>query len=185
MNNNSKHRLVLPDAKREPLAECTREVETALENAQPASILFVCGLNAIRSPIAKALMQKRYPNIYVASAGVLRGERDAFASAVIAEEGLSLDNHHPQGIEDLEDGFFDLIITLTPQAHHIVLERMRSFSVDVEYWPTPDPTLVTGSREQILNAYRQVREFLKQRIFERFGTGTSALQAGSHHTAIL
>jgi len=138
-------------------------------SSQPASVLFVCGLNAIRSPIAKALMQKFYPHIYVASAGVLRGERDPFVSTVIAEEGLSLDAHHPQGIEDLSDGFFDLIITLTPQAHHVVLEQMRSFSVEVEYWPTPDPALATGSREQILAAYRQVREFLKQRIFKRFG----------------
>jgi len=134
----------------------------------PSSVLFVCGLNAIRSPIAKALMQKTHPSIYVASAGVLRGERDSFANAVIAEEGLSLDDHHPQGIEDLSDGFFDLIITLTPQAHHVVLEKMRSFSVNVEYWPTPDPALATGSREQILDAYRQVREFLKNRITQRF-----------------
>jgi len=138
----------------------------------PRSVLFVCGLNAIRSPIAKALMQKTHPDIYVASAGVFRGARDPFVGAIIAEEGLSLDSHNPQGIEDLEDGFFDLIITLTPQAHHIVLEKMRSFSVNVEYWPTPDPALATGSREQILDAYRQVREFLKQRIAKRFGINT-------------
>jgi len=134
----------------------------------PTSVLFVCGMNAIRSPIAKALMQKILPDIYVASAGIMRGERDPFASEVIAEEGLSLDSHHPQIIEDLSDGFFDLIITLTPQAHHVVLKQMRSFSVDVEYWPTPDPALATGSRTQILAAYRQVREFLKNRIIERF-----------------
>jgi len=135
----------------------------------PASVLFVCGLNAIRSPIAKALMQKMHPSIYVASAGVMRGSRDPFVSAIIAEEGLSLEYHNPQAIEELEDGFFDLIITLTPQAHHVVLEKMREFSVEVEYWPTPDPALASGSREQIMHAYREVREFLKQRISRRFG----------------
>jgi len=136
----------------------------------PRSVLFVCGMNAIRSPIAKALMQKLHPSIYVASAGVVRGERDPFANAVIMEEGMSLDHHNPQGIEDLSDGFFDLIITLTPQAHHVVLKQMRSFYVEVEYWPTPDPTLVGGSREQILQAYREVREVLKSRITARFRT---------------
>ncbi len=137
----------------------------------PSSILFVCGMNAIRSPIAELLARKLLrPNIYVASAGVKRGERDPFVDAVLIEEGLSLDNRQPRGIEELADGYFDLIVTLTPLAHHTVLERMRGFSVDVEYWPTPDPTLVTGSREQIMNAYRDVRERLRQRIISRFGT---------------
>ena len=63
---------------------------------------------------------------------------------------------------------FYLVITLTPQAHHAVLDEMRSFSVEVEYWPTSDPALTMGSREQILDAYRNIRETLKQRIFERF-----------------
>ncbi|WP_243463336.1 low molecular weight phosphatase family protein [Brucella suis] len=110
-------------------------------------------------------------NIYIASAGVKRGERDPFVDAVLSEEGLSLDNRQPRGIEELADGYFDLIVTLTPLAHHTVLERMRGFSVDVEYWPTPDPTLVTGSREQIMAAYRDVRDRLKRRITLRFGFG--------------
>jgi protein-tyrosine-phosphatase len=105
--------------------------------------------------------------MYIASAGVQRGERDPFVDAVLNEEGLSLDNRQPRGLEELADGYFDLIITLTPLAHHTVLERMRGFSVDVEYWPTPDPTLVTGSREQIMNAYRDVRDRLKRQITAR------------------
>lgn len=135
---------------------------------RPQSVLYVCGKNSIRSPIAEALTRKMFPDIYVASAGVVKGERDPFAACVISEDGLSLDAHNPRGLEELSDGFFDLVITLTPQAHHAVLDEMRSFSVDVEYWPTPDPALTMGSREQILDAYRNIREILKQRIFERF-----------------
>lgn len=135
---------------------------------RPTSVLFVCGKNAIRSPIAELLARKLLPpNMYIASAGVQRGERDPFVDAVLNEEGLSLDNRQPRGLEELADGYFDLIITLTPLAHHTVLERMRGFSVDVEYWPTPDPTLVTGSREQIMNAYRDVRDRLKRQITAR------------------
>lgn len=135
----------------------------------PSSVLYVCGQNSIRSPIAEALTRKMFPDIYVASAGVVKGNRDPFAAAVIAEDGLSMEDHNPRGLEELSDGFFDLVITLTPQAHHAVLERMRGFSVDVEYWPTPDPALATGSREQILDAYRYIRKNLKKRISERFG----------------
>jgi len=135
---------------------------------RPTSVLFVCGKNAIRSPIAELLARKLLPpNMYIASAGVQRGERDPFVDAVLNEEGLSLDARQPRGLEELADGYFDLIITLTPLAHHTVLERMRGFSVDVEYWPTPDPTLMTGSREQIMNAYRDVRDRLKRQITKR------------------
>lgn len=134
----------------------------------PASVLYVCGQNSIRSPIAEALTRKMFPDIYVASAGVVKGNRDPFAVAVIAEDGLSMESHNPRGLEELSDGYFDLVVTLTPQAHHAVLEQMRGFSVDVEYWPTPDPALATGSREQILDAYRDIRENLKKRIFKRF-----------------
>lgn len=144
----------------------TDETEVA---KRPTSILFVCGKNSIRSPMAELLARKLLsPNMYIASAGVQRGERDPFVDAVLNEEGLSLDDRQPRELEELADGYFDLIITLTPLAHHTVLERMRGFLVDVEYWPTPDPTLVTGSREQIMNAYRDVRDRLKRQITERF-----------------
>ncbi|WP_280953503.1 low molecular weight phosphatase family protein [Phyllobacterium phragmitis] len=133
-------------------------------------MLFVCGMNAIRSPMAECFARHMLGRqVYLASAGVKRGERDPFVDAVLEEEGLSLDERQPKGLEELGDGYFDLVVTLTPLAHHTVLERMRGFSVDVEYWPMPDPTLVRGTREQILNAYRDVRERLKRRIAERFG----------------
>ena len=120
--------------------------------------------------MAEMLARKLLPaNVYIASAGVKRGERDPFVDSVLQEEGLSLNDRQPRDLEEMTDGFFDLIVTLTPLAHHTVLERMRGFSVDVEYWPTPDPTLVTGSREQILSAYRDVRDRLKRRITERLG----------------
>nr|WP_245410131.1 low molecular weight phosphatase family protein [Falsochrobactrum shanghaiense] len=145
--------------------------DTQEARKRPTSLLFVCGKNAIRSPMAELLARKLLPpNIYVASAGVKRGERDPFVDAVLSEEDLSLDDRQPRGIEELADGYFDLIITLTPLAHHTVLERMRGFSVDVEYWPTPDPTLMTGSREQIMNAYRDVRDRLKRQITQRFAS---------------
>jgi protein-tyrosine-phosphatase len=129
----------------------------------------MCGMNAVRSPIAEALARKALPpTIFVASAGVRMGERDPFVDAVLAEDGLSLDNRLPRTLHDLEDDYFDLIVTLAPEAHHAALELTRSMAVEVEYWPTPDPTTVAGSREQIMAAYRDVRERLKARIGQRF-----------------
>ncbi|PBB65560.1 protein-tyrosine-phosphatase [Mesorhizobium sp. WSM4312] len=137
--------------------------------ALPRSILFVCGMNAVRSPMAEQLARRMLPaTIFVASAGVRAGERDPFVDAVLAEEGLSLGERHPRTLDDLEDDYFDLIVTLAPEAHHAALELTRSLAVEVEYWPTQDPTNAGGTREQILAAYRDVRERLKLRISRRF-----------------
>ncbi|PTE11355.1 protein-tyrosine-phosphatase [Mesorhizobium helmanticense] len=135
----------------------------------PRSILFVCGMNAVRSPMAELLARRALPaTIFVASAGVRAGERDPFVDAVLAEDGLSLGERHPRTLDDLEDDYFDLIVTLAPEAHHAALELTRSLAVDVEYWPTPDPTNAGGTREQVMAAYRDVRERLKARISSRF-----------------
>jgi protein-tyrosine-phosphatase len=130
----------------------------------------MCGMNAVRSPMAEILARKLLaPAIFVESAGVRRGERDPFVDAVLAEEGLELGERTPKTMDDLEDDYFDLIVTLAPEAHHAALELTRSLAVEVEYWPMPDPTTITGTREQIMAAYRDVRERLKASITQRFG----------------
>jgi len=135
-------------------------------------VLFACGLNAVRSPIAAALFSQVFGrSIYVNSAGVRKGELDPFAVAVMEEIGVDISRHKPVTFEELEDweGLnFDLIVTLTPQAHHRALELTRTSAVDVEYWPTPDPSAIEGSRAQRLDAYRELRDQLLVRIRERF-----------------
>ena len=136
---------------------------------KPGAILFMCGWNVIRAPMAEVIAKRLLPpDVYIQSAGVRAGERDPFVDAVLDEVGLSLARHHPRTMEDLEDDFFDLIITLTPEAHHAALELTRSQAVTVVYWPTMDPTAATGTREQVLSAYREVREHLWKRIDEHF-----------------
>ena len=137
---------------------------------RPSSALFVCGRNSVRSPMAEALAKHLFPTgLYVASAGVSPGERDPFVDAVLAEIGLDLGRHRPHALEDLEDMNFDLAVTLSPEAHHRALELTRTLAIEVEYWPTADPTSATGSRAQILAAYRDVRQRLEDRIQSRFG----------------
>lgn len=124
-------------------------------------------MNAVRSPMAETIARSVLPGTYVASAGVRPGECDPFVDAVLGEVGLSLGRHAPHSLDELEDDYFDLIVTLAPEAHHAALELTRSMAVDVMYWPTPDPTVATGTREQILSSYREVREFLKMLIEKR------------------
>lgn len=108
--------------------------------------------------------------VYVASAGVHAGGGDAFAVAAMQEIGIDISGHKPHTLRELNDTSFDLIVTLSPEAHHQALELTRTMAVDVEYWPTFDATLMVGqgSREQILQSYRQVRDGLFRRIKTRF-----------------
>ena len=107
----------------------------------PQAVLFACGLNSVRSPMAESLLQQMFPQaLYVKSAGVRKGELDPFAVAVMAELGQDISGHKPTTFEELDDweGLnFDLIITLSPEAHHKALELTRTLAADVEYWPTP------------------------------------------------
>lgn len=138
----------------------------------PQSVLFACGQNSVRSPMAASLLQQMFPQkLYVRSAGVKKGELDPFVVAVMAEMGQDLSKHGPMTFEELEDweGMnFDLIITLSPEAHHKALDLTRTMAADVEYWPTVDPTDAQGNREQKLAAYREVMDGLMMRIRKRF-----------------
>ena len=135
-------------------------------------MLFACGLNSVRSPMAAGLFKRMFGHIYVVSAGVRKDELDPFAVAALDEVGIDISKHRPMTFDELEDweGLnFDLIVSLAPEAHHKALELTRTLAVDVEYWPTQDPTAVEGTREQRLDAYREVRDQLMARIRERFG----------------
>jgi protein-tyrosine-phosphatase len=139
----------------------------------PQAVLFACGLNSVRSPMAAGLFRRIIGRgTYVASAGVRKGELDPFAVAALEELDIDIAKHRPVTFEELEDweGMnFDLIVTLSPEAHHKALELTRTLAVEVEYWPTPDPTATEGSREQRLASYRQVRDQLMDHIRTRFG----------------
>ncbi|MGD9801816.1 MAG: low molecular weight phosphatase family protein [Hyphomicrobiaceae bacterium] len=138
----------------------------------PASVLFACTMNAIRSPMAAAILRHLAGHqVYVESAGVRAGEMDAFAVAVMDEIGIDLSAHKPHTLAELNDTSFDLIVTLSPEAHHQALELTRTMAVDVEYWPTFDASLMIGqgNRDQVLESYRSVRDGLFARIKERFG----------------
>jgi len=139
----------------------------------PASVLFVCTQNSIRSPMAAELMRLRFgPLIAVDSAGVRPGgEVSYMAAAVMDERGGDISRWRPKGLDwfaENEAPPFDLAISLSPEAHHRVLDLIPALAAQAEYWPTFDPSLAEGSREQMLMEYRTVRDGLDRRIADRF-----------------
>jgi len=148
-------------------------MSTPPRSIRPQAVLFACGLNSVRSPMAAGLFRQMLGrSVYVASAGVRKGELDPFAVAALDEIGIDISRHRPMTFEELDEweGLnFDLIVTLSPEAHHKALDLTRTVAADVEYWPTADPTAVEGTREQRLDAYREIRDLLMARVRDRFG----------------
>lgn len=135
----------------------------------PDSILFVCSENALRSPMAEALAKSLLGDrVFIDSVGVRDGDLDPMAIAVLEEIGIDLSRHRSKKLDDLMDTSFDVIVTLSPEAQHKAIEVTRVAASEVEYWPTPDPSVAEGHREARVAAYRELRDYLIKRIKERF-----------------
>ncbi len=142
----------------------------------PSSILFCCDHNAVRSPMAEAMMKKFYgQRAYVQSAGVHNDmEIDGFSVAVCREIGIELDRHRSRSFAEMQRlgddlSQFDLIIALSPASQRMALDLTRFYHLSVEYWPILDPTAIGEGREAKLSAYRQARDQIRERVLARFG----------------
>ncbi|MCR9218664.1 MAG: arsenate reductase ArsC [Alphaproteobacteria bacterium] len=136
----------------------------------PDAVMFCCTMNSVRSPMAEGILkQLKGARIYVDSVGAREGHADPMMIEVMQEIGVDMSRHRSKTFEELEDTSFDLIIALSPEAQHHAVELTRTMACEVEFWNTFDPTIIEGSREQRLDAYRQVRDQLRQRLTQRFG----------------
>lgn len=135
----------------------------------PGAVLFSCTMNSIRSPMAAAIMRHFHGrDVFVDSVGVRTQDVDGFAIAVMDEIGIDISDHQPKTFEDLEDSSFDLVVSLSPEAQHKAVDLTRYMACEVEFWHTFDPSVVEGSREDRLEAFRKVRDELVERIKEKF-----------------
>ncbi len=136
----------------------------------PASLLFACSENSVRSPMAEGLAKRLYGHLsYIDSVGVRATDVDSFVAAALDEIGIDVHRHQGKTFEDVDPSSFDLIVTLSPEAHHQALEVTRGTASEVEYWPVTDPSAVEGTREMRLSAYRLMRDQILARLKVRFG----------------
>lgn len=142
----------------------------------PQSVLFCCDHNAVRSPMAEGIMKKLYGfETYVQSVGVVNDlDVDGFAISVCREIGVELDHHKSRSFEELEElgealSGFDLIVAMSPASQRAALDLTRFYHLTVEYWPIMDPTGLGETREMKLNAYRQTRDQIRDKLKTRWG----------------
>ena len=142
----------------------------------PSAVLFSCTMNSVRSPMAEAIMKHLHGHrVFVDSVGVRPGQIDGFVIAVMDEIGIDISRHNSKTFNDLEDDYFDLVITLSPEAQHRAVELTRVMACEIEFWNTMDPSLIeSDNREVRLQAYRYVRDQLMTRIKQRFPVSTAS-----------
>ena len=85
----------------------------------------------------------------------------------MAEKRLNIASHKSKLFSELDNTFFDLIITFTKEAYEYVLPSTKTQSCVVEYFDIPDASLITGNRQQRLDGYREVRDLLTKKLYKR------------------
>jgi len=137
---------------------------------QVGAILFACNINAVRSAMAEAMVKHAFPGtVFVDSCGVTPGIQDGFATAVMYEIGLDISAHEPKSFDDLDSGFYDVIISFSPEAHDAARALTQNMDCDTLYWPVDNLANLTGSREEMLRAYRHVRDDIRRKLSLYFG----------------
>ncbi len=136
----------------------------------PGAVLFACNRNAVRSPMAAAILKHLAGRPHLCGFGgrARRRTTDPFAAAVMEEIGIDLSRHKPKSLAGVHDGSFDLIVSLSPEAHHKALQLAAASPSMSNIGRRQDPSLPSGSREQILDAYRALRDRLFRKIKSRF-----------------
>ena len=143
---------------------------TANAGSQVGAILFACNNNAVRSAMAEAMVKHAFPGkVFADSCGVTPGIQDGFATAVMDEIGLNMSAHEPKSFDDLDSGFYDVIISFSPKAHDAARALTNNMDCDTLYWPVDNLANLTGSREEMLRAYRHVRDDIRRKLSLYFG----------------
>jgi len=162
MDLNTARRLFTLICAVQPFASRIDERESTLP-----TVLFVCSMNSVRSPMAAALARRMFPGrLIVRSAGVRSGKADGFVHEVMEEIGIDMSVHTPHTMDELVANHFDLVVTLSDDAPEAVRRQGLEMGA-LEHWPMPDPTEVEGNRESVLSAYRSLRDALQLKVRER------------------
>lgn len=133
------------------------------------AILFVCTHNAVRSPMAAALLDNAKPKAYyIQSAGLDIQDIDGFAIAVLHEIDVDISTHQAQMLSHIRDRNFDKIIALSKPAYEYAKEWVNGYAIDLEYWSIPEP-IYTNNRNETLDNFRHIRDEIIKHIETDFG----------------
>ncbi|MBN1235816.1 MAG: arsenate reductase ArsC [Methanotrichaceae archaeon] len=149
-------------------------------------VLFLCTHNSARSQMAEGLLRAMYRDRYEAySAGVAATSVDTRAEQAMREIGIDISAQRSKSFQEFEDKIFDLAVTVcdrAKQACPICSTQLNLSSQlpnqllsqspkarEVKHHSFEDPAAATGSEEEQLQAFRRVRDEIKDWISQTFG----------------
>lgn len=135
----------------------------------PDSVLFVCTLNSIRSPMAEGMMKARFGgDVYVQSCGLEAGEISDLMVAVMREKGIDMSTHKSKTLAEIADTSFDVAIAFNKDAEAALRAVFDDSDTEIACWPTPDPTQGAMDVRAMMDNFRAVRDVIEMRIDKKF-----------------
>ena len=132
-----------------------------------SKILILCTGNSCRSQMAEGFLKSFDPELDVHSAGTVpSSEVHPKAIQVMKEEGIDIQSHHPKPVSRFTNRKFDYVITVCDEAKEScpVFTGRVTHRLHIGF---EDPAKATGSEEEILNFFREIRNEIKHdfRVF--------------------
>jgi arsenate reductase len=129
----------------------------------PQRVLFLCTHNSARSQMAEGLLRALSGGRFEAySARTAATLVRPLAIRAMAEIGIDISGQQSKTLDRYLREPFDAVITVCDQAHEtcpvFVGARRRL------HWSVPDPSQASGTEDEQLAVYRQVRDALRTRI---------------------
>jgi len=126
-------------------------------------VLILCTGNSARSQMAEGLLRHDAGKVYeVFSAGTKPTRVRPEAISVMREVGIDISGHRSKSVDEFAGQEFDYVITVCDNAK----ESCPVLPVKTKriHWSIEDPAAAQGSEEEILTAFRRVRDELRTRL---------------------
>jgi arsenate reductase len=136
-------------------------------------VLILCTGNSARSQMAEGLLRALSQGaVEVHSAGTHPSRVNPLAIAAMQEVGIDISGHRSKSVEEFVAERFDVVITVCDHAR----ESCPVFPGAPQriHWSYPDPAAVEGSREERLQAFRQVRDKMREQFQSWLSSRSSA-----------
>ena len=146
-------------------------------------VLFLCGGNSCRSQMAEALLRSLAGDrVETASAGLTAEGVHPLSMRVMDEMGLDISHQQSRSVDDLDRRTWDVIVTLCQPARDLCvtpatlmqpqgdadagtqIPPVLAGNPHLLHWQIPDPAKAAGSDAQVLTAFREARDLIRDRI---------------------
>ncbi len=137
-----------------------------LHRLGPRHLLFLCVANSARSQMAEGIARSMVPaEVRVSSAGSRPSHVNPLAIRALDEIGIDIRGHRSKSVDGVPAEDVDVVITLCAEEEcPVFLGRARRV-----HWGLPDPAVGSGTDEEQLQAFRDVRDELRRRLTVVFG----------------